>query len=313
MDVQASIKSIRENIEKVIVGKNEVIDLILMAVLSRGHVLIEDVPGIGKTTLVRALAASIGCGFQRIQFTPDVMPSDITGFTMADLTTGEFKYREGAIMHQIILADEINRTSPKTQSSLLEVMQEGQVTVDGTTYPLPKPFMVLATQNPVEHIGTFPLPEAQLDRFFIKVSLGYPGMREEIEILSRHDGGEIPLSSIEAVVSAQDILDMQDMADKVRCDEKIKEYIAIVIGQTRSSGDVLLGSSPRGGISLMRGAKAWALIRGRDYVTPDDVIEIAIPVLAHRLMLRPEARLKDMTAERVIKNVITTTRIPDAI
>jgi MoxR-like ATPase len=313
MDIFESVKKIRENIERVIVGKEEAINLILSAILSRGHVLIEDVPGIGKTTLVRALAASIGCGFQRIQFTPDVMPSDITGFSIVDMPSGELRFKQGAIMQQIILADEINRTSPKTQSSLLEVMQEGQVTVDGNTYPLPKPFIVLATQNPVEHVGTFPLPEAQLDRFFIKISLGYPGLRDEIEILLRHDGRQTLVDAISAVVSAEDIIDMQAAADAVVCDNKIKEYIAVIIGQTRISRDVLLGSSPRGGISLMRGAKAWALIQGRSFVTPDDVIAMSVPVLAHRLMLRPEARLKDMTAEQIVRNILNTTRIPDAL
>jgi MoxR-like ATPase len=313
MSTQDRIKSIRENIEKVLVTNSDVINLIIAAVISRGHVLIEDVPGIGKTTLVRALAASIGCTFQRIQFTPDVMPSDVTGFSIVDMATGELRFKQGAIMNQIILADEINRTSPKTQSSLLEAMQEGQVTVDGNTYPVPKPFMVLATQNPVEHVGTFPLPEAQLDRFFIKTSLGYPSIRDEMEILRRHDGVHTPTSSLEAVVSAEDILAMQDEADRTVCSESIKEYISLIVAQTRKHPDLLLGASPRGAIALMTGAKAWAVINGRDYVIPDDVLYMTAPVLAHRLLLRPEARLKDMTAERILKNITNMIRIPDSL
>ena len=232
MDTLDRITKVRDNIKKVLICKDETIDLVLSAVLSRGHVLIEDVPGIGKTTLVRALAASVGCTFQRIQFTPDLMPSDVTGFTMVDMATGELRFKKGAIMNQIILADEINRTSPKTQSSLLEAMQEGQITVDSNTYDLPKPFIVLATQNPIEHIGTFPLPEAQLDRFFIKISLGYPGIREEISILDRHDGVASTLDELEAVVSAEDIIQMQDEVDRVVCSDAIKEYVALIVGQT---------------------------------------------------------------------------------
>lgn len=313
MDTRDKIVQIRENIEKVLVTRSEMIDLVIAAVLCRGHVLIEDVPGIGKTTLVRALAASLGCTFQRIQFTPDVMPSDVTGFSLVDMATGDLRFQKGAIMHQIILADEINRTSPKTQSSLLEAMQEGQVTVDGNTYEMPKPFIVLATQNPVEHIGTFPLPEAQLDRFFIKVTLGYPGIRDEINIMNRHDGTVVPTSALTAVVSAEEILAMQAEADKVVCSDVLKEYIALIVGQTRSHADLLLGASPRAAIALMLGAKAWALISGRDFVTPDDVLHMAPPVLAHRLVLRPEAKLKDMTAERILKNITNMIRIPDSI
>jgi MoxR-like ATPase len=313
MDTRERIAKIRENIEKVLVSKSGIVDLVIAAVLSRGHVLIEDVPGIGKTTLVRALAASIGCTFQRIQFTPDIMPSDVTGFSIVDMSTGDLKFKQGAIMHQIVLADEINRTSPKTQSSLLEAMQEGQVTVDGNTYAMPKPFIVLATQNPVEHIGTFPLPEAQLDRFFIKVSLGYPGIRDEIDILSRHDNASLPVSELKSVVSAEDIVNMQEEADKVTVSDAIKEYIALIAGQTRSNADLLLGASPRAAIALMIGSKAWALISGRDYVMPDDVLHMVPHILAHRLVLRPEARLKDMTAERILKNITNMIRIPDSL
>lgn len=313
MELSEKITQVKENIKKVLICKDETIDLVLSAVLSRGHVLIEDVPGIGKTTLVRALAASIGCSFQRIQFTPDLMPSDVTGFTMIDVASGELKFKKGAIMNQIVLADEINRTSPKTQSSLLEAMQEGQITVDSNTYELPKPFIVLATQNPIEHIGTFPLPEAQLDRFFIKISLGYPSIRDEIKILDRHDNVGSPLEELEAVVAAEDIIHMQNEVDKVLCSDAIKEYIALIVGQTRSNGDLLLGVSPRGAIALMQGAKACAYIRGSEYVTPDDVIFMTPHVLAHRLMLRPEAKLKDMTAERILRNITNMVRIPDSL
>jgi len=313
MNTKEKIAKIRENIEKVLVTRSEIINLIIAAVISRGHVLIEDVPGIGKTTLVRALAASIGCSFQRIQFTPDVMPSDVTGFSIVDMATGELRFRKGAIMHQIVLADEINRTSPKTQSSLLEAMQEGQVTVDGNTYEVPKPFTVLATQNPVEHIGTFPLPEAQLDRFFIKISLGYPGIRDEIDILRLHDGTQPPTSTLDSVVSSEDILAMQEEVDKTVCSDPIKEYIALITAQTRSNADLLLGASPRGAIALMTGAKAWAVINGREYVIPDDVLHMVSPVLAHRLLLRPEARLKEMTAERILKNITNMIRVPDSL
>ena len=311
MDTIATLEKIRSNIERALVGKREIIDLVLTAVLARGHVLIEDVPGIGKTTLVRALAASLSCSFQRIQFTPDVMPSDVTGFSMVDLQSGELRFKPGAIMNQIILADEINRTSPKTQSCLLEVMQEGQVTVDGNSYTVPKPFVVLATQNPVEHVGTYALPEAQLDRFFIRISLGYPDLHEEMKILERHDTESAPISALESVVTADEVLELQAATDAVSCSEKIREYIAMIVGQTRAIKDLSLGASPRAGISLMRGAKAWALLQGRDFVTPDDVLRMVTPVLAHRLLLRPEARLKDMTAERILKNITNMVRVPD--
>ncbi len=313
METRKKLLGIRENIEKVLVTRPETIDLVITAVLSRGHVLIEDVPGIGKTTLVRALAASMGCSFQRIQFTPDVMPTDVTGFTMVDMKTGELRFNKGAIMHQILLADEINRTSPKTQSSLLEAMQEGQVTVDGKTYPLPQPFIVLATQNPVEHLGTFPLPEAQLDRFFMKISIGYPGIRDEIEILNRHDGKVFEMSELTPVISAEEVVQLQNTVDEVICNDSIKEYISLIVGQTRSNPDLLLGLSPRAGISLMRGAKARAFLNNREFVTPDDVLQMTPSILAHRLILRPEARLKDMTAERILKNITNMTRIPDSI
>jgi MoxR-like ATPase len=312
MDTQAMVAAIKENVSRVMVGKEEAIDLLLTALICRGHVLIEDVPGIGKTTLVSALARSLGCSFGRVQFTPDVMPSDVTGFTMANLKTGAFEYCQGAIMKQIVLADEINRTSPKTQSALLEAMQEGQVTVDGQTHPLPRPFIVLATQNPVEYVGTYPLPEAQLDRFFMRLSMGYPSTREEIEIMDRFEG-QSPLSDLPAVASVEEVLALQQAVVDITCGQAVKEYIALIIDATRKHEDVVLGVSPRGSIALMQAAKGWALLQGRDYALPDDVQRMVEPVLAHRLTLKPEARLKDMTAPRILKNILNLVRVPDAL
>lgn len=311
MDYAEKITAISDNIAKALVGGKQGVILALCAVLARGHVLIEDVPGIGKTTLARAMAASLGCSFGRIQFTPDVMPSDIVGFTTPS-GDGNFVYREGAVMRQVILADEINRSSPKTQSALLEVMQEGHATVDGVSHPLPQPFIVLATQNPVEQVGTYPLPEAQLDRFLLRVSLGYPGLREEMEILSRHDSGADPTDSLQPVVSAEEVLELQAQCDKVICSDAIKEYITLIIGETRVSPDLLLGASPRGAVALMRASKALAMVEGRDYVLPDDVKKMAVPVLAHRVVMRPEARLRELTPEGTIAALAAKVRVPDA-
>lgn len=311
MDYAGKITAICDNIAKALVGGKQGVTLALCAVLARGHVLIEDVPGIGKTTLARAMAASLGCSFGRIQFTPDVMPSDITGFTTPS-PDGSFVYREGAVMRQVILADEINRSSPKTQSALLEVMQEGHATVDGVSHPLPQPFIVLATQNPVEQVGTYPLPEAQLDRFLLRVSLGYPGLREEMEILTRHDSGLDPTDSLQPVVTAEEVLELQAQCDKVICSDAIKEYITLIIGETRVSPDLLLGASPRGAVALMRASKALAMVEGRDYVLPDDVKKMAVPVLAHRVVMRPEARLRELTPEGTIAALAAKVRVPDA-
>ncbi|HPT77593.1 MAG TPA: MoxR family ATPase [Candidatus Atribacteria bacterium] len=303
------LKKIQENIEQVIVGKSEPIRLILIALLSRGHVLIEDVPGVGKTMLVSSLAKSLNLSFKRIQFTPDVLPSDITGFSIYNFKTGQMEFRPGMVMNQIILADEINRTSPKTQSSMLEVMEEGQVTVDGTTYKVPQPFMVLATQNPVEYIGTFPLPEAQLDRFMIKVTMGYPTKREEMHILSRFQT-ENPLTDLKPVASAEDISRLQELVATIKVAEPVKEYISDIVALTREHKDLSLGASPRGALYLMRASQGYALLQGRDYVIPDDVQRMTEPVLAHRLILKPEARLNQMTAERVLRSIINTLHVP---
>jgi len=281
----------------------------MIALMGKGHVLIEDVPGVGKTMMVSSLAKSLNLTFKRIQFTPDVLPSDITGFSMYNFKTGKMEFQPGMIMNQIILADEINRASPKTQSSLLEVMEETQVTVDGTTYQVPAPFMVLATQNPVEYIGTFPLPEAQLDRFMLKVTVGYPTKREEMLILSRFQT-QNPLKELQPVASAEDVIYLQETVAQVKVAEPIKEYIANIVSMTRDHHDLSLGASPRGALNLMRASQAYALLQKRDYVIPDDVQKMTLPVLAHRLIVKPEARLKDMTADRVLKSILNTLYVP---
>jgi MoxR-like ATPase len=308
-DFPQLVRKIQQNVQKVIVGKSEVIELMLIALLCEGHVLIEDVPGVGKTSLVSALARSVGCSFRRIQFTPDVLPSDITGFSMANLATGEFEYRPGMVMSQIVLADEINRTSPKTQSSLLEVMEERQVTVDGVTRPVPRPFLVLATQNPVEYIGTYPLPEAQLDRFLMRVSIGYPSLSQEVDILTRY-AHEDPRETLPPVTDAREIIRLIEKTRAVYCASSIKEYIASLAAATRTHEHVSLGASPRGALYLMRASQGAAFLAGRDYVIPDDVQKVCAPVLSHRLMLRPEARIRDMTPDRVVKSVLAMTAVP---
>ncbi len=298
------------NVGKVIVGKQEAVELMMIALLCRGHVLIEDVPGVGKTTLASALARSLDCTFKRIQFTPDITPSDITGFSIANFKTGELEYRPGMIMSQIVLADEINRTSPKTQSSLLEVMEEGQVTVDGTTYRMPSPFIVLATQNPVDFVGTYPLPEAQLDRFFMRIAIGYPGTEEEIDILERYTSGAKPMDDLKPICTSGDIVKLQQQVDTVYTSREVRAYIANIAAASRKNGALQLGVSTRAAISLLRAAQARALMLGRDYASPDDVQAMAEPVLAHRLVLSPEARMRNMTAERVLSNVIGSVQVP---
>ena len=302
-------KQVRDNIRKVIVGKDDVIELVLVALLCEGHVLIEDVPGVGKTSLISALARSVGLEFRRMQFTPDVLPSDITGFSILNMKSGDFEYRQGMIMSNVILADEINRTSPKTQSSLLEAMEERHVTVDGVTYPLPRPFMVLATQNPIEYVGTYPLPEAQLDRFLLRITVGYPSMKDEVEIL-RRNASEEARTPLSPVCTLEDIQMLQRSAAEVQCAENIREYIVSLIAQTRRSEHLSLGASPRGSIFLMRAAQASAALQGRNYIIPDDVQKMAVPVLAHRLIVRPEARLSGLTAERILKSILNSVDVP---
>lgn len=303
------LRIIIENVEKVLVGKRNAIELALISLICEGHVLIEDRPGVGKTSLVSAIAKSIDCSFKRIQFTPDVLPSDITGFSVYNPKTGEFEYRPGSIMSQIILADEINRTSPKTQASLLEVMEENQVTVDGVTYKLPKPFMVLATQNPVEYVGTYPLPEAQLDRFFMKISLGYPTIGEESYILTRFQYSN-PLDTLEAVARSSDIISLQEEVKKVYVDKGLNRYIVEIVNSTRRHPDVSLGSSPRGSLSLFRAAQAWALYNERDYVIPDDIKKMAFPVLSHRIILKQEAKLKKVKVEDILASILDSIKVP---
>jgi len=301
-----------ENISKVIVGKNEVIELILNAILCSGHVLIEDVPGVGKTTLASAFAKSLALSYKRIQFTPDVTPSDVVGYTYVDFKNDRMEYREGAVFAQIVLADEINRTSPKTQSSLLEVMEEGQVTLDGETHVLPKPFIVLATQNPVDFVGTYPLPEAQLDRFFMRVSIGYPTEAEEEEVLNLYMSGAKPLQELEPVCTREDILRLQRMVGDVRVSKEMRAYIAQIAQASRSYRAFTRGISTRGAISLMHSAQACAMLDGRDYVMPEDIRKMAGPVLAHRVVLSAEARLsmKGASPDRVLARMISGVQVP---
>ncbi len=297
------------NVERVMVGKRAAIEAILVAMFGGGHVLVEDVPGVGKTTLVRAMAISVGCEFRRIQFTPDLLPSDVVGISLFHQPSGEFRFQPGPIMGQIVLADEINRTSPKTQSSLLEAMEEGQVTVDGHSYPLPRPFLLLATQNPVEYEGIFPLPEAQLDRFLLRIRLGYPRPGEEGEVLSRLEQDH-PLHALEAVAGPADVLWAQAEVKKVFFHHDLRAYLVRIVERTRNHADVFLGASPRGSIALFRCARALAAIRGRHFVLPDDVKSLAGPVLAHRLLMRAEAELRGVTAEGVVEGLLREIPVP---
>ncbi len=292
-----------KNIEQVIVGKEEVVKLILITLLCKGHMLLEDVPGMGKTMLVRTLAKSLGCSFKRIQFTPDLLPSDILGVSIYNQKTQDFEFRPGPIMAQMLLADEINRTSPRTQASLLECMEEEQVTVDGVTYTLPHPFMILATQNPIEYEGTYPLPEAQLDRFLIRAHLGYPNYQQEMEILDRLEKRH-PISAIEQVFEITDVTELQSRVADVHIEDTLKDYIVKIVQATRDHPDVSLGASPRGSLALLKGAKAMAGIEGRDYVIPDDIKTLAGPTLSHRLVLKPEAHFKGYNQDDVIKDVL---------
>lgn len=304
------VYALQQNIRKVIVGKDEAIELLLIALICRGHVLIEDVPGVGKTTMAAALAKSLQCSFKRIQFTPDVTPSDVTGFTMVNMQSGEMEFKPGAVMSQLVLADEINRTSPKTQSSLLEVMEEGQVTVDGVTHRLPQPFMVMATQNPVDFVGTYPLPEAQMDRFLLRISIGYPSIEEETDVLERYTGQVTPMDTLAPVCGADEIIAMQNQLGTVYASLEARSYVATITAMTRNHPSLQLGASPRGSIALLRAAQACALLSGRDYVLPDDIRHMAQPVLSHRLVLTPEARMKGISASQVLAQLIDTVPVP---
>ncbi len=298
-----------DNIEKVIVGKEEVVKLMVLALACDSHLLIEDVPGVGKTTLVSALAKSMNGLFKRIQFTPDVMPSDITGFSMYNQKTQTFDFHEGAVMGNVLLADEINRTPPKTQASLLEAMEEKQVTVDGKTYALPKPFIVLATQNPVEYMGTYPLPEAQIDRFIMKISMGYPSHQEEIRILQLYEHDN-PIDSLKPVVSCEDMIYVQEKVREIYCSSIIMDYIVKIVTTTRDSENIILGSSPRGSLYVLNAAKALALYNGREFVLPDDVKEVFLPVIAHRIMLRNEAKFNKIMPEDILKDILNSVEVP---
>ncbi|MGN1305265.1 MAG: AAA family ATPase [Oscillospiraceae bacterium] len=303
------ISALIENIEKVIVGKHDVILNAVTALIMEGHVLIEDVPGVGKTQLAAALSRSVGGSFNRIQLTPDIMPSDITGFSMINKSTGEFEYKKGAAFCNFLLADEINRASPKAQSALLEVMEERQISVDGQTHALMRPFMVLATQNPVETYGTYHLPEAQMDRFAMRISMGYPTSAEESAILERNEF-ENPISKLSPVITTDDVAALQDEAKKVRAAENVKSYIVAIAESTRNDENIKLGVSPRGSIALFKAAKARAFIDGRDFITPDDVKNCAAIVLAHRIMLSPKGKASLGSAEAVIEAAVSRVAVP---
>jgi MoxR-like ATPase len=299
------------NVEKVIMGKHEVVEQTLLALLCQGHILIEDVPGTGKTILARSVARSIGCSFRRIQFTPDMLPSDVTGVSVFNQKTREFEFRPGPVFAQIVLTDEINRATPKTQSALLEAMDERQVTVDGRTHPMEKPFLVLATQNPIEYEGTFPLPEAQLDRFLVRINIGYPDKTNEIAILGAQQFSH-PITTLQQVVSQEELLEVQEAVKDVYVDDLIKEYIINLCTATRNHPDVYLGVSPRGSLALYRTSQALAAIYERDYVIPDDVKRLAEPTMAHRLIISPAARIKNVDPKEVIQDILTSIQVPGA-
>lgn len=309
MIIPTIAQRVRENIQKVIVGKDEVINLTLVAVLCEGHVLLEDVPGTGKTTLARALAVSLGCSFRRVQFTPDLLPSDVTGLSWFNQKQQEFEFRPGPVMSQVLLADEINRATPRTQSSLLEAMQERQVTIDGVSHALPRPFLVLATQNPVELEGTFPLPEAQIDRFLLRVAIGYPTQAEENTILDRFRLSD-PLPELQPVTNAEEIQAMQLERRQVRVEDSLRDYIVRIGRTTRQNGDIELGASPRATLALYQAAQAWAAIHGREYILPDDVKHLAPSVLCHRMMIAPQAQLRGRKVEDLIADIVSSVPVP---
>lgn len=305
-----NITKLAESVGKVIVGKDDVVIKLIAAMLCEGHVLLEDVPGVGKTQLITALSRSVGGKFNRIQLTPDVTPSDIAGFTMLDQKQGEFVYKDGAVMCNFLLADEINRASPKVQSALLEAMEERQISMDGVTHKLPRPFLVLATQNPVETYGTYHLPEAQMDRFFMKLSMGYPTPDEEMKILERTEFRN-PIANIEEpALSVDDVIQMQKDVRGVRVTEQVKEYIVRLVSATRGDRNTVLGVSPRGSIALYRAAKAFAYIYGREYVTPDDIKNVAVSTLSHRIILSPQGKTAFETQENYVSYVLSTTNVP---
>jgi MoxR-like ATPase len=308
-NIQDFSERLVSNIEKVIVGKRETVELAVITLLCQGHLLIEDVPGVGKTMLARSVARSIGCHFSRIQFTPDMLPSDVTGVSIYNQANREFEFRSGPIMAQIVLSDEINRATPKTQAALLEAMEERQVTVDGVTHILPKPFMVMATENPIEYEGTFPLPEAQLDRFLLRVKLGYPDPLDEIKVLERQQF-QHPIETLEKVIPEEEVLQVQEEVKKIHVSPEVKSYLVEITRRTRDFPDVYLGASPRGSLTLFRTSQSRAAIHGRDFVLPDDVKALAEAALCHRVILGPAARLRDMDAAEVIQEILDSVPVP---
>ena len=310
-DIRTVANSIIDNVATVIVGKRDAIELVVVALLADGHILIEDVPGVGKTTLAKAISRSVGLSFKRVQFTPDLLPSDVTGVTIFNQKTREFEFREGPVMAQIVLADEVNRATPKTQSALLEAMEERQITVDGTTYALPEPFLVLATQNPIEYEGTFPLPEAQLDRFLMRVNLGYPDRQDELRVLAQQQR-ERPIDDIQQVVTLEEVFAAQEAVKDVYLDPLVSNYIVDIARATREHADVYLGASPRGSLGLFRAGQALAAVAGRDYVVPDDVKRLAESVLAHRVIVSPAARIRSVDTRALVAGILDYVPVPGA-
>lgn len=310
-DLATAVQRVVANVERVIVGKADSVAFSLIAVICRGHVLIEDVPGVGKTVLTKAIARSIGCTFKRIQFTPDLLPSDITGVSIYNQKSGNFEFRPGPIMAQIVLADEVNRATPKTQSALLEAMEENQITIDGVTYRLPDPFMVMATQNPIEYEGTFPLPEAQLDRFMMNIKLGYPKPADEVNILDSHQMHH-PLEDLTQIMTAEELVIIQKQVKSIHVDPSIREYIVAIANATRSHANIYLGVSPRGSLALFRAAQALAAMRGRGYVIPDDVKLLVKPTLAHRIIVTPAARVRAISSTAILDEILQSVAVPNA-
>ena len=307
----AVAQRIVDNVSKVIIGKRPVIEHSLAALIAQGHILIEDVPGVGKTMLAKSMSISVGCNFKRIQFTPDLLPSDVAGISVYNQASGEFQFRPGPIMSEVVLADEINRATPKTQSALLEAMEELQVTVDGETHHLKHPFVVMATQNPIEYEGTFPLPEAQLDRFLMRISLGYPEFEEELTVIEQQEHAH-PIDTLEAVATPQDVIGLQEAAKEVYVDRVLREYIVHLTEATREHRDVSLGASPRASLGLFRAARALALVLDRDYVIPDDIKTLAAPVTAHRIILSPSARMRGVRSADLVSDLLNTLTVPGA-
>ncbi|MCF6411542.1 AAA family ATPase [Pseudalkalibacillus salsuginis] len=303
------LEKIVENVEKVMVGKRKATELSIISLLTGGHILLEDVPGVGKTMMVRSIAQSVGAKFNRIQFTPDLLPSDLTGVSVYNQKNMDFEFRPGPLMGNIVLADEINRTSPKTQSALLEAMEEQSITVDGFTHHLPKPFFVMATQNPIEYEGTYPLPEAQLDRFLLKINMGYPSASEELQVLTRNER-QHPIEKLTPVLQLDDLLELQNQVKSVYVEETVKQYIIDIVIRTRKHSGIHLGVSPRGSLALMKTAQAYALLLNRDYIVPDDVKYLAPNVLCHRIILKPEARFDGYTPEKIVNEILERTPVP---